>query len=458
MTTMQLLRNGSVVIDFMPAGVNPTEGTTCYWLVDGSWQPQVPQRDRRLISNGEQFQPSVQSFAVNIFGGTNEDQAWAAYHALMVLLDDAERFYEEGYSSAVVWRTKPSDTTVHSDMLVMGRAGDTPMVGTSPTLIQDNDVWWILNVPVTFLCRPLRCAASSVSSSTSASANIATIHQPNFSGSAAPLESPTNLTLNVAAATNGATISGLIAVAPRGKMVKSAAWLFAPSPSVFGWSRQIQASGVYATDNLVCFYNFPSVTPSYSPNGVLTDIGPLNSRSVIQWAMLKTTAPFLITPVVRSNGALIEGRATLVDSATPIIVPLGQTSAPYLITGHQLKLTNLTNAGAIYINAILTIAADAGGWSVIPFASLPLPSTTTTITVDARYLSNPDASLTYTSAGVTQAVPTDSNPLALTKDLQLDVNLFAVNGNAWSATTENAASARTMTVQASRLNGAIIPL
>lgn len=457
MTTMQLLRNGSVVIDFMP-GVNPTEGTTCYWLVDGSWQPQVPQRDRRLISNGEQFMPSVQSFAVNIFGGANEDQAWAAYHALMVLLDDAERFYEEGYSSAVVWRTKPSDNTTYSDMQVIGRAGDTPMVGTSPTLIQDNDVWWILNVPVTFLCRPLRCATASVSSSTSASAAIETIHQPNFSGSAAPLESPTNLILNVASATSGSTNKGLIAVAPRGKMVKSAAWLFAPSPTQFGWARQAQAAGVFAMSNLVCFYNNPSVTPSYSPNGILTDIGAMNCRSVIQWAMLRTTAPFLITPVIRSNGTLIEGRATLVDSATPIVVPLGQTSSPYLITGHQLKLTNLTNAGAIYINAILSIAADAGGWGVVPFNALVLPSTATTVTVDARYLSNPDASLTAASAGETPAVATDTNPLLLTKDLQLDVNLFAVNGNSWSPTAEGSASARMMTVQASRFNSAIIPL
>ena len=455
MTTMQLLRNGSVVIDLMP-GVNPTEGTTCYWLVDGSWQPQVPQRDRRLISNGEQFMPSVQTFAVNIFGGANEDQAWTAYHTLMALLDDAERFYEEGYSSAVVWRTKPSDTTVHSDMQVIGRVGDTPMVGTSPTLIQDNDAWWILNVPVTFLARPLRCATAATTSTTTASADVVAVHQPNFSGSAAPMESPTNLTFTVAATTTGADIKGLIAVAPRGKMVRSAAWLFAPSPSVFGWQRMMRPAGEFAMGNQVCFYN--GLIPSYSPNGILTDIGPMNCRSVIQWAMLKTTAPFLITPVIRSGGALIEGRSTYVDSATPIIVPLGQTSAPYPISGHQIKLTNLNNTGVIYINSILSIAADAGGWGVIPFASLQLPSTATTVNVDARYLSNPDASVTQTNAGVTQAVATDTNPLLLTKDLQLDVNLFAVNGNAWSATAENNPSARTMTVQASRFNSAIIPV
>ncbi|KPL86175.1 hypothetical protein [Herpetosiphon geysericola] len=453
MTTMQLLRNGSVVIDLMP-GVNPTEGTTSYWLVDGSWQPHVPQRDRRLISNGEQFMPSVQSFAVNIFGGTNEDQAWTAYHALMALLDDAERFYEEGYSSAVVWRTKPSDNTVHSDMQVIGRAGDTPMVGTSPSLIQDNDAWWILNVPVTFLARPLRCAAAASTSSTTASADVALIHQPNFSGSAAPLESPTNLTFNVAAAASGGAATGLIAIAPRGKMVKSAAWNFADNSA--NWVQQNQAAGVYAMNNRLLFYNAPFATYQTSPN-VMNDVGILNSRSIIQWASIRTTAPFLITPIIRSNGASIEGRATLVDSATPIIVPLGQISSPTVITAHHLKLLNLTNSGAIYINAILSIAADAGGWGVIPFASIPLPTAATTISVDARYLSNPDANLTYTSGGVTQPVATDTNPLLLTKDLQLDVNLFAVNGSSWSPTGLNAASARTMTVQASRLNSAIVP-
>ena len=453
MTTMQLLRNGSVVIDLMP-GVNPTEGTPCYWLVDGSWQPQVPQRDRRLISNGEQFMPSVQSFAVNIFGGTNEDQAWTAYHTLMALLDDAERFYEEGYSSAVVWRTKPSDNTVHSDMLVMGRAGDTPMVGTSPTLIQDNDVWWILDVPVTFLARPLRCAAAATTSSTTASADVAAIHQPNFSGSAAPVESPTNLTFNIASQSPGGTASGLIAVAPRGKMVRSPAWLFGPSPAKNGWSRQAQAAGVFAMGNQVVVYSNP--TTSYSPNGVLTDIGAMNCRSIIQWAMLKTTAPFLITPVIISNGAVIEGRATYVDSATPIVVPLGQVSSPYPISAHQIKVANLTGTGTISVNSILSIAADAGGWGIIPCQSLPFQSGPTTISIDARYLTHPDASLSYASGG---AVPlaTDTNPLLLTKDLQLDVNIFAVNGNSWSATAENAASARTMTVQASRLNSAIVP-
>jgi hypothetical protein len=182
---MEIAKAGSTTL-----ALTAQSNTAPYQLKTNGWTMGVPGRSRSLLRDIP-FTDAAEELVIHIFG-TTYAECLTNYTTLITRLNDAADFTDGRQSVPVLWRVQPLGATEILTAVILGPVGDTPMVNAAPNILEFEDGFWIRDVPVSFMRRPLLVSTVEASSSQAAATNIGTVQTVSFAA-AATTPSPTKL-------------------------------------------------------------------------------------------------------------------------------------------------------------------------------------------------------------------------------------------------------------------------
>lgn len=427
---MKLIKNGQVVADFLP-NENPGTSATTMYLVENSYSRSAPARNRSPL-RAEPFESVTHSFGVHIMSST-EQGCLDLYSTLVNLFDEAEQFVDEQTGSALVFRLQATQTATITDTMILGRASDQPMVGVSVSVYSDTEEGWVLDIPITFQTKSLLVNPILPLEVLTANQEVRHVHTTNLATSERVL-SPTRVrfSLSQSAGTAGTAPDGVLLVGTQ--IMRYSGYTLAPASGNAYWTRASQAANLLADSNLVA---------QFTPGGstvfqAATDIFlTLNQPRYLCWIVAKTSIPMYVRLHVfrQSNELLVRSNPVLVSATSPKVIPLGLVSLSQTASVLNITAQSPNGTGTLQINALYLMAYNDES-NIISYGPHPKPSNsgseTEDIVCESRYLSQTLAGLSdtfvddliYSPDPYSYWVPTDGNPLVMTKSSTLQIALL----------------------------------
>jgi hypothetical protein len=428
---MEIAKAGSTTL-----AMTAQSNTAPYQLKTASWPLGIPGRSRSLLRDFP-FEDAAEDFVIHIFG-TTYAECLTNYNALIVRLNDAADFVDGLQSVPVLWRVQPLGAAGILVSMILGPVGDKPMVNAAPNILEFENGFWIRDVPVSFMRRPLLIPTAEVSSSQAAAASVGTVQTVSFAA-AATTPSPTRLVVPTSANSLVDDIAYGFAILTESNTAAVGANLRTIAASTLSGATDYGTLADSAA-NRSTSASLLRFTPTVTTRRVSGNPGlSLPYQSALMLAEVRNNTlgkEYVIDVELLSATRWIRGRSEVIDGSTTAAryVVLGVVTTPQIISGIRIGLQAASTGGTLDLDRIFFVEAPKA--QLIQHGFVTAPSALAGLNADHRYLTAtaPKVNIQETG-GPTQAEfwTVDANPLLLTKSQELQVVWQPFPGtSAWS--------------------------
>lgn len=456
MKLMELSRTGSTTIKF----VGGTEQGN-YFLKEGSYKIGVPSRSQAVLGGNLGFDPAVEEFVIHIMSSSFLG-CLNAYTELVAMFDLSEEFTDGRQTVPVLWRTQYDETASFVDQ-VIGRVGNAPCVGAPPQIIQYEDAFWILDIPISFMRKPFLVKETSVSTPTgAATAQGSAIQQCTFTASH-DLPCPTTLYVTGISNTNPGSGyqnpgPGFIVVAPGGTIQTIEAQFMSADNSLAEFQSVV--------DSTVSVMRFRPVNTNVKAIWQSGSAPSAGKRMVTFWQIRNGTAgiDWMIRPfgTPQNSDVRFYGRWQQIDGSliTPQAISFGVISGPRALRTTGLEIQPSTTGQDLFIERVWRVPLDTAPVNIIGIGKAALQTAQVfnayRIALEDRYLTDTEPSVQFQVVAA-PAVACDpeqfSDSLVVTQHSTLDVAVIIPDRSFYHISTTR----QNISVQATRYLSAYVP-
>lgn len=382
-----------------------------------SWSPSIPQRTRAVIGVDGPYAEVEEAFEIMIVGAT-ESEALSAFHALVLMLDEAQAFYDGVQATPVTWRIKTADgANILADM-ILGYGSDAP-VQPSATWSEKLRAYILPNIVVSFRRRGRLVREVEETSTTSAAAAIGTLHSVTFSTNA-DVASPLRIQFGGAGSfisgTPSSVTNGMLLV---GRSSSSFSIIEAESMS-FALGYSSVADGLACSGGAVLRYT-PGGTTRAQTAWVSATV-PKRCAIILETRNNTAGKNYTIDLEVRADASTsIRSGVEIIDAATtlPRFITLPPLSLPKAGTQISLGIQADSAGGTLDIDRVILLDLTDPYAAAVVHGAANLISNLTPVGTDAflvadhQYLTALDPAVSFRrSVGVAQALcsTVESNP------------------------------------------------
>jgi hypothetical protein len=452
---MEIAKAGSTTL-----ALTAQSNTAPYQLKTNGWTMGVPGRSRSLLRDIP-FTDAAEELVIHIFG-TTYAECLTNYTTLITRLNDAADFTDGRQSVPVLWRVQPLGATEILTAVILGPVGDTPMVNAAPNILEFEDGFWIRDVPVSFMRRPLLVSTVEASSSQAAATNIGTVQTVSFAA-AATTPSPTKLYVGTNASSLVHDSAYGFAILTESNTAGVGANLRTIAASTLSGATDYSTLADAAANRAVSA-SILRFTPTATTRRVTNNPGlSVPFQQALMLAEVRNNLlgkEYVIDVELQTGDRWVRGRSEVIDglSVAARYVVLGVVTTPGTITGIRLGIQAASTGGTLDLDRLFIVEASKA--QLIQHGAVTAPLDLAGLFADHRYLTAtaPTAKVQDLGGNFQREFWTlDANPLLLTKSQELQAVWQPFPGTAAWSLPLGVSSRYTVRTQAFRHPASLIP-